>query len=168
MKTTLIALALVLVAGCSVEELDPQAKATPQSSAQAAEARRIAANEAAAKASADAAAARKEAAEDAASALAAQPPNPAHFKIELVVLEKSCFGSAGCNITYRIDPTYTGPSDISDTEVTYEVTGGESGPQVNTFEIDGSGQATFDSSEFLSTSTSRPNLRAKVTSVRRN
>lgn len=36
-------------------------------------------------------------------------PKPADFTIAVKVLEKKCFGSAGCNVTYQIDPKYTGP-----------------------------------------------------------
>ena len=171
MKATLIAITLgaTLLAGCASEELDPKAaaEASASASAAAADKRRVAANEAAARKAAEAQASQKAAAEALASALAAAPPDPAHFKIGIVVLEKECFASAGCNITYRIDPSYNGPSDISDTEVTYEVVGGEDGAIVNTFEIDGSGEASFDEREFASTASSRKALTARVTSVRR-
>src|SRR5437879_3831841 len=35
-------------------------------------------------------------------------PTPDDFTIGIKVLSKQCFGSAGCNIEFRIDPSYTG------------------------------------------------------------
>jgi len=51
-------------------------------------------------------------------------PKPSDFKLTPKILKKTCFGSAGCNITYRILVDYvgTGTLDSSKTyEVTYEV-----------------------------------------------
>lgn len=127
-----------------------------------AEARRIAEN----KAAAEKAAADEEARQAAVEAEAALPPDPTDFKLEVVVLEKTCFGSAGCNVVYRIDPTYTGTRDAVDLEVTYEVTGGED-PSINTFTIDDEGTATYDSQEIASTPSSKSVLKATVTSVRK-
>lgn len=93
-------------------------------------------------------------------------PEPDDFEITVKVLKKQCFGSAGCNVTYRIDPSYVGTMSIPDagtTEVTYEVKGGED-PQISTFTIE-DGTATFDSEERLQTSSSKAKLTAKVTDV---
>ncbi|MEV0386604.1 hypothetical protein [Nonomuraea sp. NPDC050643] len=92
-------------------------------------------------------------------------PSASDFKISIRILEKACFGSAGCNITYRIKPSYSGPDLTSDQEftVTYEVRGGED-PQINSFEMTGE-EASFASEEFISTSSSASKLRAVVTDV---
>jgi hypothetical protein len=81
-------------------------------------------------------------------------------------LSKQCFGSAGCNITYRIEVGYDGPPlDPSNTyEVVYEVRGGEDGPQVNTLTVEGD-QSSVDSEESISTSSAGRKLTAVVTSV---
>lgn len=66
-------------------------------------------------------------------------PTPADFSIEVIEVERSCFGSAGCNITYRINPTYIGatkpPKDLAYT-VLYDLKGAES-PKTGNFEVDG-------------------------------
>lgn len=135
----------------------------------AAEEKRVAENEAAAaKAEAERVERERAAAELAArlKAEAEKPPAPTDFAISIVVLEKSCFGSAGCNVSYRIDPSYSGTRDASNLEVTYEVRGGED-PSINTFTIDDEGTAHFDSSEYASTASSGAELTAKVTAVRK-
>jgi hypothetical protein len=95
-------------------------------------------------------------------------PHKSDFKIGLKIRKKECFGSAGCNVTYRIDPSYEGTEPLPDSgtiEVTYEVRGGEDGPQINTFTIDGDGSAHFDSEEDLSTPKSSTKLKAVATAV---
>jgi hypothetical protein len=92
---------------------------------------------------------------------------PKDFEIELKTLEKQCFGSAGCNVTFRIDPIYVGSSPLPDTgtiEVIYEVRGGEDSPQINTFTISG-GQAEYDAEEFASTTSESAVLTARATEV---
>jgi hypothetical protein len=81
-------------------------------------------------------------------------------------LSKQCFGSAGCNVTYRIEVGYDGPPlDPSNTaEVVYEVRGGEDGPQINTFTVEGD-QSSVDREESISTSSAGRKLTAVVTSV---
>jgi hypothetical protein len=94
-------------------------------------------------------------------------PNPRDFKIGIKILEKQCFGSAGCSITFRIVPSYVGNQSLpaeGTTKVTYLVTGGED-PITNTFEMDGKGTVTFDEEEFVDTSSSSKKLVAKVTEV---
>jgi hypothetical protein len=82
-------------------------------------------------------------------------------------LKKQCFGTAGCNITYHINPEYVGSTPISGRSLTviYEVTGDESAPQINNFTVSGDGTATFPKNEFASTSSSGVTLTAKATSV---
>jgi len=92
-------------------------------------------------------------------------PSPRDFTLFIRILKKECFGSAGCNVTFRINPTYDGPTlpDDQKLTVTYEVTGGEE-PKVNSFEMTGN-EATFDSEEFIGTRSPSAKLRARVTDV---
>ncbi|MEH0985739.1 hypothetical protein [Micromonospora sp. CPCC 205556] len=94
-----------------------------------------------------------------------EAPTKKDFKLAVKVLRKKCFGSAGCNISYRIDVTYTGTGlDPANTyEVTYEVRGGED-PMVNTFEVTGD-TASVQQEEDGSTRRSRDKLTAVVTDV---
>lgn len=92
------------------------------------------------------------------------------FTLAVKIMKKTCFGSAGCNVTYRIVPKYVGDQTLPDSgtvEVTYQVSGGEDGPQINTFTIEG-GSASYDSEESLSTSSSTAKLKGKVTDVSYN
>ncbi|MEU7781681.1 hypothetical protein [Micromonospora parva] len=92
-------------------------------------------------------------------------PTKGDFKLKVKTLRKQCFGSAGCNITYRIDVTYTGDGlDPSSTyEVTYEVKGAED-PIINTFEVTGD-SASVQEEETASTKRSADKLAAVVTDV---
>jgi len=101
------------------------------------------------------------------------PPEPtygvpvkADFKLTVKVLTKKCFGSAGCNLTYRILVSYGGAElDPSVTyEVLYQVKGGEDGPVDNKLTVTGS-QSSVDEEEFVSTKTSKTKLTAVVTDV---
>jgi hypothetical protein len=93
-------------------------------------------------------------------------PKKSDFKIGIKILKKQCFGSAGCNVTFRIKPDYVGSQKLPDTgtiEVTYRVSGAED-PIENTFEITG-GQASYDKEEDASTTSSSAKLTVKVTDV---
>ncbi|MER7165289.1 hypothetical protein ABT336_04310 [Micromonospora sp. NPDC000207] len=92
-------------------------------------------------------------------------PTKDDFRLKVKVLRKQCFGSAGCNVNFRVDVTYTGAElDPSTTyEVTYQVKGAED-PIVNTFEVTGS-SASVESEESTSTARSGDRLTAVVTSV---
>jgi hypothetical protein len=71
-------------------------------------------------------------------------PVPTDFQIGIVETRRSCFGSAGCNITFQIDPSYVGTSSLSPSKtytVVYQVNGGDS-PKTANFTITGS-QASF-------------------------
>lgn len=109
-------------------------------------------------------------AQDAGEAAETEPataPNlrPKDFEIKLRIKEQECFGSAGCLITYQIDPSYKGSANLEGFkwEVTYEVQGGDSGPVVNTFVIKNGG-ASYDREENISTPPD-PELTAKVTAI---
>lgn len=88
------------------------------------------------------------------------------FKLTVKVLTKSCFGSAGCNLTYRIDVSYDGPTlDPSKTyEVLYEVRGGEYGTEAKRFTVTGT-EFFGANEEYASTKTRKTTLKAVVTQV---
>lgn len=93
-------------------------------------------------------------------------PTAGDFKLAVKVLEKKCFGSAGCNVTYRVDLTYTGASPLDpDTtyELTYEVRGLEDSA-IGTMRITGD-QYEHDEHEFGSTSSSSKKLSVIVVDV---
>jgi hypothetical protein len=94
-------------------------------------------------------------------------PKKSEFQIGIKILEKTCFGSTGCSISYRIKPKYVGTQELPDEgmiEVSYRVTGDESGPRQNTFQIV-AGQTKFDQEEFAGTRSSGTVLKAKVIEV---
>ncbi|MBT9276120.1 hypothetical protein KMZ32_18760 [Phycicoccus sp. MAQZ13P-2] len=91
---------------------------------------------------------------------------PADFKLGVKIKRRKCFGSAGCNVTYVIEPEYVGFADVStgSYDITYEVSGVEDGPAVNTMTLE-DGTMSFDSEESASTTSSKAKLKAKVTDV---
>lgn len=94
-------------------------------------------------------------------------PEKADWRVGIKILKKECFGSAGCNITFRINPSYVGDQPLPDSgtiEVTYRVSGDEDGPQINTFTVEDR-QASYDAEEDLSTPSSATKVRARVTEV---
>ncbi|WP_173061762.1 hypothetical protein [Phytohabitans houttuyneae] len=95
-------------------------------------------------------------------------PTKSDFKLSIKVLKKECFGSAGCNIVFRIQvaasASFDKTLDPSKTyEVTYEVLGGED-PLQNTFELTGD-QSYVEEEEIISTATSNAKLTAVVLDV---
>lgn len=92
-------------------------------------------------------------------------PAASDFTLALHILKKTCFGSAGCNLTYRIDVHYNGSTTPPPCTVTYEVLGGEDGPQINSFTITADGGANVDSEETISTKSASVVLRARATEV---
>lgn len=92
-------------------------------------------------------------------------PQVADFKLTARITDKKCFGSAGCNIDFKIEMDYLGSALSEDDtwEITYEVTGVEDGPMIGTLELTGT---TFTSSEeSVSTTSSKKKIVIKVTSV---
>ncbi|GAB2594310.1 hypothetical protein Aab01nite_82810 [Paractinoplanes abujensis] len=72
------------------------------------------------------------------------------------VVKNQCFGSAGCSVLVKVEMGYGGTPLILDEtwEVTYELTGDETGPIIGTFELAGS---RYDQDEIhLSTRSSKP------------
>lgn len=96
-------------------------------------------------------------------------PQPKDFRITLTIVGKECFGSAGCNVKYRIAPKYVGPPTAEglDLTVTYQVDGGEDGPKINSFTVKDN-TASFDQDELISTKSSKSKLSVKVTQVLEN
>jgi hypothetical protein len=95
---------------------------------------------------------------------AAAPPTPADFLVGVVITEQKCFGSAGCNYRYTINPQYVSAKSLPEkTTVVFTVTGGEQ-DQVGNFSIDANGTATFDRDTTIS-GEENANLQATVTQV---
>lgn len=93
-------------------------------------------------------------------------PKKTDFKLTIKVLGKECFGSAGCNVTYRILVGYNGAAlDPSVTyEVIYEVRGGEDGAVTNTLKITGD-ESSVDEEESISTKSKSSKLTVVVNDV---
>lgn len=106
----------------------------------------------------------------------AAPPPPkvttfegtsADFVVTLTITEQKCFGSAGCNVNYRVEtPAYIGtaPLPTSGTiEVTYKVLGAED-PIMESFTVSG-GQVRWSETGYASTQNADVELTAEVTAV---
>ncbi|UXA10247.1 hypothetical protein KXD97_19110 [Mycobacterium sp. SMC-8] len=92
------------------------------------------------------------------------PPTAADFEVGVIVTEQKCFGSAGCNYRYTINPQYVSAKPLPDkTTVVFTVTGGDQ-DQVGNFTIDQDGTATFDRETSIS-GQENANFRATVTQV---
>lgn len=92
-------------------------------------------------------------------------PKVSDFKLTPKVIDKDCFGSAGCNVTLRVDMEITGPVPSDDTSwlVVYEIHGVEDGPQVGNLTLTGS---TFESAEeVVSTPSAKTKLTIKAVSI---
>lgn len=91
-------------------------------------------------------------------------PTVTDFTLTPKVLSKQCYGSAGCSVTFRVTPVYSGatPPDSQRTEVTYEVVGSSS-PYSNSFIMTGV-SASVQQEEFVSTKSDAP-ITIKVTDV---
>jgi hypothetical protein len=96
-------------------------------------------------------------------------PAKADFKLTAKILGKQCFGSAGCNLTYRIMVAYGGPTlDPAVTyEVVYVVQGGDDGPVTNTLKVTGD-QSSVDEEETISTKNKGSKLTVLVSDVLSN
>jgi hypothetical protein len=103
---------------------------------------------------------------------ATEPPTPAYdtptprdFKLTVKVLEKQNFGSAGSNITYRIEAGWSKTFDPAKTyELTYEVRGGEDGPAINTMTVTGD-EYQRENEEYVSTGSVGQKLTVRATDV---
>ena len=96
-------------------------------------------------------------------------PTVKDFTLKVRVTNKECFGSAGCNLKYRVyGLTYNGDTAQLDPsksyELTYEVRGIEGGASVHSIETIG-GQYTEPDEEFGSVSPSQGKKKAPLTVV---
>lgn len=92
------------------------------------------------------------------------PPRLDQFQLSLRVTSKKCFGSAGCNVKVKVQAGWAMTLDPATTwELTYEVTGDEDGPIIDTMEITGD-QYTVNE-EHISTPSRSTKLRIKATSI---
>lgn len=97
-------------------------------------------------------------------------PTAGDFAVTVNVVKQSCFGSAGCNVTYKVDVVYNGavtePGKVW--YVTYQVTGGDD-PQINTFEFQSTSATKYSVSvpreQLVQTPRSDSVLTAAVTRV---
>jgi hypothetical protein len=90
------------------------------------------------------------------------------FAIELRTKSKQCFGSAGCNLVVEPKLTYNGDTADLDPaltyEITYEITGDESGSILETAELTDQTTLTFNETS-LSTKSSGTELSVEVMDV---
>lgn len=96
-----------------------------------------------------------------------QTPKISNFEATPKIVEKKCFGSAGCHVTLRVDLAYDGllldPADSW--LVIYEVRGVEDGPLVGNLTLTGRDYTSQE--EFVSTTSSKSKISIKVTDVRK-
>jgi hypothetical protein len=93
------------------------------------------------------------------------------IELELKTTERQCFGSAGCSVTVQVRASLdAATADALPPEgqwdVTYQITGDESGPLIGTFSLYGNGKYDVNE-EFLSTYSVNTPIRVKVTDVER-
>jgi len=92
-------------------------------------------------------------------------PTLRNFELTVKVLEKQNFGSAGSNITYRIEAGWSKTFDPAKTyELTYEVRGGEDGPAINTMTVTGD-EYQRENEEYVSTGSVGQKLTVRATDV---
>jgi hypothetical protein len=95
-------------------------------------------------------------------------PKPGDFILTVKNTSKQCFGSAGCNIEYRVKVALRDGIELDPDksyDVTFDVRGGEDGPVTGTFTVEDGGYSGYDLDGFLSTSSSGKKLTAKATDV---
>lgn len=74
---------------------------------------------------------------------------PSDFRVGITVTRVECFGSAGCNVGYLINPQYVGSAKLpSRTTVVYEVRGGDE-PKTASFTVNGAGDADAGGQEHI-------------------
>jgi hypothetical protein len=88
------------------------------------------------------------------------------FELKVKTLSKHCFGSAGCNVTFRVSLGYRGVLGLDPDktyEITYEIRGGEDA-MIGTVEATGDNY-TLPDEDLISTRSSGARLRAVVIDV---
>ncbi|MER6346389.1 hypothetical protein ACWC10_24540 [Streptomyces sp. NPDC001595] len=92
------------------------------------------------------------------------------FTIELRTTERQCFGSAGCNVTVEPELTYLGLSEAIDPaavyEITYKISGDESGPVIETAELSDRTSLNYTPS-LISTASSGVKVSVEIVDVMR-
>jgi hypothetical protein len=94
-------------------------------------------------------------------------PSPSDFKIKVLITKQDCFGTAGCNIEYEIDPIFTGSETLTTKtfRVIYEIDGGDS-PKSDSFTVTDGRKMHYDKTGSISTSGSGSgNITATPTQV---
>lgn len=93
---------------------------------------------------------------------------PGDFTITLKTVHKACFGSAGCNVEVQPNIAYAHSLSELDAygscDITYTISGGESGDQVETATGTGTGHYSAQNS-LLQTSSSGVVPKATITSI---
>jgi len=91
-------------------------------------------------------------------------PAPEDFTATPKIVEKECFGSAGCNVTLRVDlEMKTIPDPAQSWLLVYEIRGVEDGPEVGNLTL--TGDNIQGTEENVSISSSKAKITIKVTSV---
>lgn len=92
-------------------------------------------------------------------------PKISDFKITPKITEKHCYGSAGCNVTLRIDLSYGGPDFDDDTTwlIVYEIHGVEDAPHIGNLEL--TGEKYTSQEEYVQTKSSKSKITVKITSL---
>jgi hypothetical protein len=102
---------------------------------------------------------------------APDPLAPEDIVVEVVVLSQHCFGEAGCNVEFDLDVNTVKAIEKGESyKITYEVTGTDSDPYIDTFTITGIGGLEFRyewNTAYVGTP-STPALTATVTRVAPN
>lgn len=92
------------------------------------------------------------------------PPKVSDFTLTPKIVEKNCYGSAGCSITLRVEVTMEVlPDSDASWLVVYEIRGVEDGPEVGNLTI--TGDRIEGTEENVSTSSSKSKITIKVTSI---
>jgi hypothetical protein len=93
------------------------------------------------------------------------------IELSLKTTQRQCFGSAGCNVTVEVRASVDQlvldalPADGT-WDVTYQISGDESGPIIGTFSLYGNGKYDVNE-EFLSTPSENTPVRVKALDVER-
>jgi hypothetical protein len=92
-------------------------------------------------------------------------PTPDEFRIDVIILDEKCFGSAGCSVKYQLKPTYIGTESLSGTKFTvvYQVDGGNQ-PQIGNFAVI-NGDANVNRQTSIDTDSESSTLTAKATQI---
>lgn len=94
-------------------------------------------------------------------------PKATDFKMSIKMLDKQCFGSAGCNISFRlVDLKYSGEKLPADEtyEISYEIKGLQD-PMQGTFEMQGDLSYSVSKEEFGQTKNSKAKPSVTITEI---